>query len=54
MDVIVAYLNALMDKRVVMQDLRPGAPSGALVKLIKSLYRLKQAAHLWNETVDTV
>ena len=52
MDVKDAYLNAPLDKEIYMQQPDGFSEEGKeshICLLQKSLYRLKQASHLWYE-----
>ena len=52
LDFDTAFLNATLSHTVYMK-LPPGcgAPPGTVVRLVKSLYGLKQAGHDWNELI---
>ena len=55
MDVVGAYLNAtLPDDKVLYMDLIPGLhdSSSKVHRVVKLLYRLKQAGHAWNTVLN--
>ena len=55
MDVVGAYLNAtLPDDEVLYMDPIPGFhdSSSKVHRVVKSLYRLKQAGHIWNTALN--
>jgi Reverse transcriptase (RNA-dependent DNA polymerase) len=50
-DVKTAFLNRTLDEEIYMKQ-TPGSPSNSQVlRLKKSLYGLKQAAYVWNQTL---
>ena len=55
MDVVGTYLNAtLPDDKVLYMDLISGLhnSSNKVHRVVKSLYRLKQAGHTWNMVLN--
>ena len=55
MDVVGAYLNAtLPNDEVLYMDPIPGLHNGSnkVHRVVKSLYRLKQAGHTWNTALN--
>lgn len=55
MDAVTAYLNGTLDEELYMEqpdgyEIEPGK----CCRLIKSIYGLKQAGRVWNETLDKV
>ena len=54
LDVVSAYLNGKLDEELYMEQI-PGFDDGlgTVLKLNRSIYGLKQAANVWNRTLDT-
>lgn len=53
MDAVTAFLNGKLDEEIYMeQPLHFDDQSGRYCKLIKSIYGLKQASRVWNETLN--
>jgi len=54
LDIKTAFLNRMLDEEIYMKVLdRINAGETAVWKLLKSLYRLKQASHIWNKLLDS-
>lgn len=53
MDAVTAFLNGKLEEEIYMeQPLHFDDKSGRYCKLIKSIYGLKQASRVWNETLN--
>jgi len=53
LDIETAFLNGTLDKEIYMKALDGfGTEKNDLWKLLKSLYGLKQASHVWNKLLD--
>ena len=55
MDIVGAYLNAtLPDDEILYMDPIPDLHDGSskVHRVVKSLYRLKQAGHVWNMVLN--
>jgi len=55
LDFVTAYLNGLIDKDLYIHPPKglENVPPNHILKLVKSLYGLKQAGHIWNNTLST-
>lgn len=54
-DVETAFLNSSLNEKIYVDNLYPNNKNAKLVcKLIKALYRLKQASAVWNATLHNV
>lgn len=57
MDVTTAFLNAALEDEIIFVRKPPGyenlVPKGKSIRLLKSLYGLKQASRMCNITIDT-
>ena len=54
MDVVTAFLNSHLDEDIYMQLPNDNLSKGKIVKLLKSIYGLKQPSRSWNLTLDKV
>lgn len=55
MDAVTAYLNGTLEEELYMEQPEGfEAVKGKYCRLVKSLYGLKQAGRVWNETLDKV
>lgn len=53
LDIETAFLNGILEEEIYMRAPDSfGAGSKGVWKLVKSLYRLKQASHVWNKLLD--
>jgi len=53
LDIKTAFLNGMLDEEIYMKALDGFSTEKTdLWKLLKSLYGLKQALHIWNKLLD--
>ncbi|KAL1448085.1 hypothetical protein WDU94_013979 [Cyamophila willieti] len=52
MDVVTAFLHPKLDEEIYMELPRDDQFDGKCCKLLKSIYGLKQASHVWNLELD--